>query len=205
MEIDYKKLLELYYGYDIHNYINEVGDQIYKIHGNKVTVVLNQWILIPKEELEYNDILNKYVKAFDIIYEYTDKNNSGLILDFEFNKVFVSYKKIEQAIDSNKKIARSLLENLKEIKFFSALHKGEVILGNWGFRGTNRFKKMLFGSEVDYCKEISIAKIRDDINFLSSEEFRNAAGDKKKFKEIEEYGDVVFYGKNKGKLYEMLL
>lgn len=201
MEIDYKKLLKLYCGKSFQEFIGNQGDDAYIINFENKNLILNSWIFFPPKKDELANALKKFVKAFDIVYEFTDKNNNGVIVDFDFDKVLVYYINIENSIDSIQKIANAMKENLKDVEFFSTLHSGVVYDGNWGSK--SRFKRMIFGSEVDYVKKINTIEVTNNINFIASESYKKICNQSLSFKEIQENGNVTFQGKNKGKLYEI--
>ena len=85
MKINYKKLLEYYYGKHINSFINELGDGVFDINGEKKELIINNWLIESKEIMEFKEIMSSIIEIFDIIYYNTDEINNGTIIDFQFN------------------------------------------------------------------------------------------------------------------------
>ncbi|MFH0977499.1 MAG: hypothetical protein V1874_17100 [Spirochaetota bacterium] len=200
MDIDYKNLLEHYCGVSIHQSIRRWEENIFNINAEEKNLILNDWIIKPKDNLKLQDMLTHLVDAFDIIYDFTDKISNGAIIDFGFNEVIVCYEEVEKSIESVKKINTELLDMDKSLIYTTTLHKGAVIIGNWGAR--NRFKRMILGEEIDYCKMMNTIKLKEKTTCIVSEKYKDAVNDKTLFREIKDIGDVFHNNENKGKLYE---
>ncbi len=202
MEHKYKKILELYCGKEISKSVDNNEDVYFGLFGENKDLIINKWVINFTEPVKPEEQMKTLIDIFNIVYDFTDKENMGSIVDFGFNTTLVYFQEIEKSIQSVKKIISSILKlNLSKIEFTNALHKGEVIIGNWG--SSNRFKHMILGSNIKYCEALSKIGIDRKIKCIVSEDFKNEYNNEVCFNELNDVS-LGMVGFKYGKIFELI-
>jgi hypothetical protein len=158
MEPDYRRLLELYCGRDIHERVASWGQAAYQRNGERTRVVINQWrFQIPSDDpLE---VSMRLARAFDLVYSATEGTRRGAIVDFDFASVLLYFEDSGGCLAVMDELLPELETGLGDGAIVAAsLHSGEVLIGNWG--ANEHFKLSMVGADVEICRAMATFAMR---------------------------------------------
>jgi hypothetical protein len=197
----FRKAIELYCGKETLHSIIEYNEQVLKLGGQKIELFMTYWFIDFHNNYSNEDIVKRLIKTFDIVFEYSENEGLGQIIDFEFNKVLLCYSESEKCLSSTQKIIKELQNIFSDLKTTCALHYGTVIYGNWG--ASKRFKKMIFGNEYQFCKKMLDVGITENKLLILSNDAKDHLNKELNIKKMSEYGIVGI--KDQTTLYEVIL
>ena len=194
---DLKEVLELYCGKRIIDELTNNKDSLLFIGGEKRNLTLNYGLLIIEENnydlFELMKILNS---IFNIYYKYTIESNQGDILDFEFNSILLYFDNPNIAFENIIKIEqeiKKIIDNSKyKIKSINSLHNSNYLIANWG--ASKRFKKIILGKNVDFCKSVINIGIEKGKSILLSQSTIDLLNtNKEKFEYLTELNVIGYF------------